>query len=43
MEKYDQTKPIYIYEDGKLLKTTANYIDEKNSNYKDKNNIYLAF
>ena len=41
--KYDQTKPIYIYEDGKLLKTTANYIDEKNSNYKDKNNIYLAF
>ena len=41
--KYDQKKPIYIYEDGKILKTTANYIDEKNSNYKDKNNIYLAF
>ena len=39
---YDLTKPIYKYENGQVKKTTAKYIDESKSSYKDKNNIYIA-
>ena len=39
---YDLTKPIYKYENGQVKETTAQYIDESNSSYKDKNNIYIA-
>ena len=39
---YDLTKPIYKYENGQVKKTTAKYIDESKSSYKNKNNIYIA-
>ena len=39
---YDLTKPIYKYENGQVKETTAKYIDESKSSYKDKNNIYIA-
>ena len=39
---YDLTKPIYKYENGQVKNTTAKYIDESKSSYKDKNNIYIA-